>query len=102
MIIFTYFSRLLKKITFFSKNDPVRDWFTVCILSTIALIGIIVWNTWVFDTIVSGGSIGTQATSTAPTFNEASLETIRSVFINRANEEQKYVSGVYRYTDPSH
>lgn len=63
--------------------------------------GIVVWNVWAFDTIANGGVIGTTATSTPPVFNHSSLDAIRAVFQMRAVEETKYVTGVYRYADPS-
>lgn len=99
------FSHLLdaffRRARSFSGIDPARDWLFLLIGSTLVLSGIIVWNAWAFDTVASGGTIGSSATSTAPIFDQASLETIHVIFAERAAEEEKYMSGVYRYADPS-
>jgi hypothetical protein len=93
----SYFRRLRSGV----RGDPVRDWLLLLTLAFIAFVCIVVWNVWAFDTVAQGGSIGTAATSTPPAFNSSSIDTINSVFQSRANEEAKYVTGVYRYSDPS-
>lgn len=95
--IISFFSRLRRGAHF----DPSRDWFTVLALSIILLISIIVWNAWIFDTAARGGSIGSSATSTTPIFSRSSIDAIQTIFTDRATEEAKYATGVYRYTDPS-
>lgn len=82
-------------------QDPARDWFVLLISSVIVLAGIIVWNVWAFDTVASGGAIGSAEPKAAPLFSRATLEDIRTIFADRAAEEAKYVTGVYRYADPS-
>ena len=84
-----------------SVESPMRDWLTLLICGTIALAGIIVWNAWAFDTVANGGTIGSSATSTPAVFDKSSLDAIHNVFVNRAAEEAKYRTGVYRYADPS-
>jgi hypothetical protein len=91
----------LKHFQYGAYLNPVRDWLALLIFSTIALIGIIVWNVWAFDTVANGGVIGTVATSTSPVFDQTSLDTIHTVFANRAAEESKYITGTYRFSDPS-
>lgn len=66
----------------------------------IALAGIFIWNVWAFDTVANGGVIGT-ATSTPQAFSQSSLNTIRSIFEDRAEERAKYETGTYRFSDPS-
>jgi hypothetical protein len=83
------------------RGDPVRDWLVLLSLAIVALVCIIVWNVWAFDTVAQGGSISAAATSTVPTFNRSSIDTINTVFQTRAAEDAKYVTGVYRYSDPS-
>lgn len=83
------------------RGDPVRDWLVLLTLSIFALVCIVVWNVWAFDTVAQGGSIGPAATSTPAIFNPSSIGTINDVFQMRATEEAKYVTGVYRYSDPS-
>ena len=83
------------------RGDPVRDWLVLLTLSIFAFVCIVVWNVWAFDTVARGGSIGTTATTTPAVFNRSSIDTINAVFEKRAAEEAKYVTGVYRYTDPS-
>ncbi|MFA5744754.1 MAG: hypothetical protein WC887_00875 [Candidatus Paceibacterota bacterium] len=91
----------LKHIQYGTYINPVRDWLVMLTFSAITLIGIIVWNVWTFDTVVNGGVIGTVATSTSPIFNQASLDTIHTIFENRAAEKTKYINGTYRFSDPS-
>ncbi len=81
--------------------DPTRDWLGLLLFETIALVGIVAWNVWAFNTVVSGGAIGTVSTSTPSAFNQSSLSMVHAIFLNRSDEEAKYASGAYRYTDPS-
>jgi len=95
------FNFLAKRIRAFSHLDPERDWIVLIIISTIAFIIIVVWNAWAFDTVAGGGVIGSTAANTPPVFNQTSLDTIHTIFADRAAEEEKYVSDVYHYIDPS-
>jgi len=81
--------------------DPVRDWLILLTISILAFVSIVVWNVWAFDTVARGGVIGTAVPTPEPVFNSSSLDAIHSVFSKRATEEAKYVTGVYRYVDPS-
>jgi hypothetical protein len=91
----------LKRFRSGVRSDPVRDWIVLLTLSILAFVCIVVWNVWAFDTVARGGSIGAQATSTPAVFDRESIKTIHKVFEERAAEEAKYVTGVYRYADPS-
>lgn len=84
-----------------ARLDPERDWLMLIMLGTTVLFGVIMWNVWAFNIVAEGGVIGKTTTSTAPTFNQASLDTLRSVFVNRAAEEGKYLNNGYTYVDPS-
>ena len=95
------FDTAMKNIRAFLHLDPERDWIILLIVSTIFLSGIVVWNTWVFNTVMSGGVIGSPATTTLSVFSQSSLDTINAIFSDRATEEANYVSGIYHYTDPS-
>ncbi len=91
----------LKRIREEWHIDPERDWYMLASLSVIAVAGIIVWNVATFDTVANGGVIGAPPAQTIPLFNPASLDTIKTIFDNRAAEEQKYRDGTYRFADPS-
>ncbi len=93
----TYLRRMRSGIGF----DPVRDWLVLLTTTFILLAGIIVWNAWAFDTVATGGTIGAASVKAPPIFDPATLDTIHTVFANRATEESKYLTGVYRYADPS-
>ena len=82
-------------------RDPARDWFALLVLSMIVLIGVIVWNAWLFDTVAGGGIIGTGEADAPPAFNRSSLDTVRTIFADRAAEETNYRTGAYRFADPS-
>lgn len=81
--------------------DPERDWITILIMSAVLLSGIVVWNLFVFDTVASGGVIGSPPAAESPMFSQSSLDAIRTVFENRAAEEAKYITDEYHYADPS-
>jgi len=91
----------LKHFSYGAYLNPVRDWLVLITFSAIALAGIMVWNVWAFDTVANGGVIGTVATSTPPVFNQSSLDTIHTIFADRAVEEAKYETGTYSFADPS-
>ncbi len=84
-----------------SSSDPERNWLFLLSVSAMVFVSIIVWNMWAFDTVAHGGVIGPVATSTEPIFSQSSLTAIRTIFADRASEEEKYATGVYRYDDPS-
>ena len=91
----------LKRFRSGAHQDPARDWMLLLICSVIALAGIVVWNVWAFDTIAGGGTIGSRVVTEPPIFSRSSLDTVRSIFEKRSVEEEKYISGIYRYADPS-
>lgn len=101
MNIFNSISSFFKRLHTGTHQDPVRDWLILIICSLIALAGIIVWNAWAFDTVASGGVIGTPVSGAPPVFSRTSLDTIHTIFASRADEQAKYVTGTYRYADPS-
>lgn len=92
---------LLKRVRGNTRHDSVRDWLTLLIFSVIVLMGIIVWNAWIFDTVANGGVIGSATIETQPIFNHATLDSIRAIFASRAAEETKYITGAYTFVDPS-
>lgn len=101
MHISDFIGSFLKRLRSGASIDPVRDWIVLLIASTIALAGIIVWNVWAFDTVASGGTIGTPTTRAPVVSERVSLEAVRAVFANRAAEKAKYETGVYSFADPS-
>ena len=96
-LVASFFNRLRRG----AHLDPLRDWLVMLTLSAILLVGIVVWNVWAFDTVARGGVIGSPSTATSSAFSRASLDAIQTIFADRTAEEAKYVTGVYRYTDPS-
>jgi hypothetical protein len=101
MNISNAFNSFFRRLRSGAKGDPVRDWLLLLALALVAFIAIVVWNVWAFDTVAQGGVIGAPVSTAPPVFNRSSIDTINTVFQMRATEEAKYVTGVYRYTDPS-
>ncbi|MFZ1074975.1 MAG: hypothetical protein WAN50_01215 [Minisyncoccia bacterium] len=95
--IATFFKRLRGG----TQQDPARDWLILIGVSLVVFAGVIVWNVWAFTIVSQGGTIGSSPVPASSAFNRSSLESIQGVFSARATEEQKYVTGVYRYVDPS-
>jgi len=91
----------LKRLRAHAHQDPVRDWLVLIALSLAIFVGSIVWNVLAFNTLTNSIVANTPASGAASAFSDTSLETIRTVFTNRAAEQEKYVTGVYHYTDPS-
>lgn len=96
-----FFTQRVRRLGSLSSLDPERDWIILLIVATIVLIIVVVWNAYVFDTVATGGVIGSPTTTAAPVFSQSSLDAIHTVFENRAAEETKYTSDVYHYADPS-
>ena len=101
MLSFRPLPPFVKRLRSVAHFDPVRDWLVMLTLSTIALIGIVVWNVWAFDTVAGGGTIGTAKTTPPSALNSASFSSIRSIFDRRAAEEAKYETCAYKFADPS-
>lgn len=98
------FNTAVSSVKRFRSNafrDPERDWVGMLVIAVTAFVGIVVWNIWTFETVANGGVIGTATTSPAALLNHSSLDAVDAVFSNRSDEEAKYRTGVYRYTDPS-
>ena len=83
------------------RQAPKRDWIVLCTLAGAAIIGLAVWNVWIFNTVAGGGTLNERAVETPPIVDQALLETVHRILETRAAEEAKYVSGTYHYTDPS-
>lgn len=83
------------------RVDPARDWFVLVAVSTVALAGIITWNNGTFGSPVGREAAETPITGEPAEFSLSSLSTIHAIFSNRASEETKYMTGKYRFTDPS-
>jgi hypothetical protein len=83
------------------KADPVRDWLTLLTFAGLILAALIGWNVWIFERVASGGALGEPEETAIPSFSRSSLDTIHTIFTTREGEEAKYVSGTYRYADPS-
>lgn len=93
----TFFHRLRTGV----RRDPFRDWLILLALAVFSFLCIVVWNVWAFDTVANGGVIGRTATTTPQAFDRTAVNAIRTIFEMRAEEEAKYMTGVYRYSDPS-
>lgn len=95
------FTTFISRFRYGKQLDPARDWIALLTLSALLFAVILVWNAWAFDMVVNGGVIGNAPVKVAPVFNSESLSEIRSLFDMRAEEEVKYVTGGYRFADPS-
>ena len=98
------FNTAVSSIKRFRSNafrDPERDWMGMLAIAVTAFVGIVVWNIWTFETAANGGVIGATTTSPTTSINRSSLDAVDAIFSNRSDEEAKYRTGVYRYTDPS-
>jgi len=102
MHITDYLRSILKRLRHVARPNPMRDWFALLALASVALVGIVVWNVWAFKTVADGGSIGAPAAKTSSATDQSMLNAVHELLQNRAAEEAKYATGVYRYTDPSH
>ncbi len=92
---------VLKRLRSDADIDPVRDWLVMLLFSTVAFLGVVVWNVWAFETVARGGVIGAPAPAVSPIFDRTALDAARAVFAARAAERAKYETGAYRLADPS-
>lgn len=99
------FSRFLRstldRLRYGPRVDPARDWLVLITLGAILFAGILAWNIAAFDTVASGGVIGSPFRVAPQAFSRSSLDEIQKVFTDRAAEEAKYQGGTYRFADPS-
>lgn len=91
----------LKRLRASAHQDPVRDWLILVVISFAAFVGIIAWNVSAFSTLTNSVVANTLTPGAPSAFSDTSLETIHTIFISRAIEQDKYIAGIYRYIDPS-
>lgn len=97
----SYLQPFVSRFSYGARLAPARDWAILLAVATIALVFIVGWNVWAFQTVVQGGVLGSAATSSPPTISQGSIDTLRTLFAEREAEEANYASGAYRFTDPS-
>ncbi|HRH55348.1 MAG TPA: hypothetical protein PK609_00585 [Candidatus Paceibacterota bacterium] len=89
---------LLKRLSYGDRLHPSRDWFVLLATATVLIALSVAWNFWLLKSVEEGGTIGQEE---APErFDAAPIESIRSIFETRKNEELKYRQE-YRFVDPS-
>lgn len=81
--------------------NPERDWTLLLSCAGVALLCIVAWNVWAFQTVVGGGTLGAVPQAPTTPTNQTSLEAIPALLADRAAEEAKYINGTYRFVDPS-
>ena len=85
-----------------NEPRPVRDWHLLLITTLFLLVGVTTWSLWVFQTIVTGGTVGVPTPSYTKSERYVNpVDTVRNVYGARAVEESNYSAGAYSYTDPS-
>jgi hypothetical protein len=97
----TLFKKILWHLTYGSRLKPTRDWYVLLAVGAVLLLGVVLYNVWVFDKLASGQTLGTQTLTAPSLFNRSSLDAIQKVFADRAAEEAKYLNGTYHFADPS-
>ncbi|HUQ30438.1 MAG TPA: hypothetical protein VM103_02875 [Candidatus Paceibacterota bacterium] len=97
----TSVTQLLQKFGYGEQPQPSRDWFVLLIISALVLAVSALWNVWLYNQVLGGGTLSNTATSTPASFTRASVEAVERVFEARASEEVKYASGEHTFTDPS-
>lgn len=85
-----------------SGPQPSRDWHALLALTFVLLVAVTVWSLSVFETIISGGTVGVIPSSATPQETRVNLiDSVRKAYDARAAEEANYSAGIYSYTDPS-
>lgn len=98
---YSHFEKILPRFSPGGRPNPARDWSILLSLATLALVFIVGWHLWAFETVVSGGVLGRATTPTPPALSQTSIDALRALFANRASEDASYVDGTYRFADPS-
>ncbi len=91
----------IRSLRYGKRLNPVRDWLVLIACFAVLLAASAVWNAWTFIRIANGDVLGGNPPPAAPVFDRTALESVQSLFIERANEEAKYLAGSYRFVDPS-
>ena len=94
-------SDILKKMQGFHYGPalrPERDWLVLIGISLVLFAGSVIWNLWLFDRVVNGETIGTEAVPTRT--RTVDLGPVNALFESRAQEEARYLNE-YRFVDPA-
>lgn len=59
------------------------------------------WSAYIFMLVSEGRALDASAVKSISPVDRATLDAAHQVFETRAQEEQKYRTGVYQYRDPS-
>lgn len=78
---------------------PARDWFVLLGIAAV-LVGLSVgWNALIFMRVEAGETLG-DPVAQAPKADTGSLESVKALFAERANERERYRT-TYRFVDPA-
>lgn len=94
-------SRFSLHLSYGARLRARRDWLVALSIAGVMLLVSAFWNYWTFSRVESGETLGQAATATPSGFDKSSLDLIRQVITSRAGEEARYLSGEYRFIDPS-
>lgn len=90
---------LHKKFSYGTHTEPARDWFYVLLAASVLVALSIAWNIWLLRSVEAGGTIGDES-AVVESFDESSIESVRTLFRAREEEQLRYRQE-YRFVDPS-
>ena len=90
---------LLRRFSYGNHVRPARDWFYMLLAATLLIALSVGWNLWLLRNVEKGGIIGDENIE-VDSFDEAPIESVRTVFEEREAEQLRYRQE-YRFVDPS-
>lgn len=100
-MLYNFFTRLHSQMHLSARPDPGRAWLVLIGFFGIALASLLVYNAWLFDRVAGGDTLSGAAAPSTDAVSRSALSIVRTIFDERAGEEMKYVTGTYRFPDPS-
>lgn len=91
----------LKSVRYGGRLQPLRDWILILSVAAVLLLGSMAWNAWLFIEVANGEILGAASAPTPSVFDHTSVEDVQTLFAKRSDEYQKYLTGAYRFVDPS-
>lgn len=88
-------------LSYGERIEPARDWYVLLSLFFMFFAASAVWNAWLFNRVQQGGMLSGQPAQMKSAIPGVSLEEMEYLFQKRADEEERYASGAYVFTDPS-
>ncbi len=92
--------KFIQKIKYGTRLSPNRDWLIIISIVFVVLIVGVIWNIFVFFSVVSGPTISSTTPTKNAILDSNAMYKVTQIFEVRHAEQLKYKSGEYTFSDP--